>query len=192
MVIALGAAGLLRHRRLQLALTACLIALWIAGADVTFPKLLTPVIGNFDDSLRFFSIFCTGGAFYLFRDRIAYRGRDALLAAILLIPLMFVPSLAGPALAVLGGYILFWFAFRRFGALSRIGTRVDLSYGVYLYAWPIQSLLIWYMPGITPWETSLLATPMALLCAYASWTFVESPCLKLKAHTPIAATRLRT
>jgi peptidoglycan/LPS O-acetylase OafA/YrhL len=81
----------------------------------------------------------------------------------------------------LGAYALFYFALQVQSArLSRVGSRVDLSYGIYLYAWPIQSLLIWHHRHISPWILFALSAFMAGVCAYASWIFIESPALMLK------------
>jgi peptidoglycan/LPS O-acetylase OafA/YrhL len=63
---------------------------------------------------------------------------------------------------------------------NRINNRTDISYGVYLYAWPIQILLIWYFAPISPWLVMLVATIGACLCGYASWILIEKPFLTLK------------
>ncbi len=101
--------------------------------------------------IRLSFVFACGGAFQLFADRIAYTGRGAALAAGLLLPLLFSPPLAEPAFALLGGYLIFWFAFAvRPLALSRATAQLDPSYGLYLYAWPIQNLLIAGCRGSPP------------------------------------------
>jgi peptidoglycan/LPS O-acetylase OafA/YrhL len=55
----------------------------------------------------------------------------------------------------------------------------DLSYGVYIYAWPIQQLVVmWLHSG---WLVNIaLSLPMILLCAALSWHFVEAPALRVK------------
>jgi peptidoglycan/LPS O-acetylase OafA/YrhL len=83
-------------------------------------------------------------------------------------------------IAVFGGYILFWFALAvRTPRLARIGGRVDISYGVYLYAWPVQNLVIQRAGEISPWLVTGVATPVAAMLGYASWRLVEAPCLAL-------------
>jgi peptidoglycan/LPS O-acetylase OafA/YrhL len=61
-------------------------------------------------------------------------------------------------------------------------TRTDLSYGVYIYAYPVQQLLV--LLGTASWGVAvnsvlvlLLTLPLALL----SWTLVEKPALRAKA-----------
>ena len=57
----------------------------------------------------------------------------------------------------------------------------DLSYGLYLYAFPVQQFIL-YMAGyeINVWIHILLTTIFTLVFAWLSWTFVEKPLLKMK------------
>jgi peptidoglycan/LPS O-acetylase OafA/YrhL len=69
--------------------------------------------------------------------------------------------------------------------LHRIGARRDLSYGLYVYAWPVQVLLV--LAGAAAWPVLLYGAAslgIALLLAWASWTWVEAPALRLKAWSP--------
>ncbi|SDN70461.1 Peptidoglycan/LPS O-acetylase OafA/YrhL, contains acyltransferase and SGNH-hydrolase domains [Methylobacterium phyllostachyos] len=135
--------------------------------------------GSLSEMIRLSFVFACGGAFQLFADRIAYTGRGAALAAGLLLPLLFSPPLAEPAFALLGGYLIFWFAFAvRPLALSRATAQVDPSYGLYLYAWPIQNLLIAWVPGLAPWTGAALTLAAALPLGILSWFLVERPMLR--------------
>ena len=66
-------------------------------------------------------------------------------------------------------------------ALAPVGARlrgVDLSYGLYLYAWPVQQLLAMY--GVTGSATVfvLIATAVTLGLAAGSWYGVERPAMR--------------
>ncbi|KST60706.1 acyltransferase [Methylobacterium sp. GXS13] len=136
-------------------------------------------LGALSEMIRLSFVFCCGGAFRLFGDRIAYTGRGASLAALLLLPLMFSPPLAEPAFAILGGYLIFWFALAvRPNLLSRATAQVDASYGIYLYAWPVQNLLVARLPGLSPWMAALLALAAAIPLGFLSWYLVEKPMLR--------------
>lgn len=56
----------------------------------------------------------------------------------------------------------------------------DLSYGLYIYAFPIQQLLALKFPALKPVEHFLLSFPPTLAIAALSWYFVEKPMLGLK------------
>ena len=55
----------------------------------------------------------------------------------------------------------------------------DLSYGLYLYGWPMAQLVQTFAPG-GPLHNMVWATPLALLCAAASWFLIERPALRWK------------
>jgi peptidoglycan/LPS O-acetylase OafA/YrhL len=66
-----------------------------------------------------------------------------------------------------------------FPAFHRIG---DYSYGLYIYAFPLQQQMYFYHPGMS-WQKGLLLTyPLILGMAILSWHFVEKPALNLKKY----------
>lgn len=65
--------------------------------------------------------------------------------------------------------------------LPRIGHH-DLSYGLYLYGWPAQQLVLHFAPGTGPLFNTLWATVLAGGLAALSWWLVERPALRLKAR----------
>ncbi|MEP9379043.1 acyltransferase [Aquabacter sp. CN5-332] len=79
-------------------------------------------------------------------------------------------------------YIVIYFA-----TIGSIGTKLhnrigDLSYGVYLFSYPITNVVVSITKAALPsWIVFLIATPIALGLAYASWHIVEKRCLALKA-----------
>jgi peptidoglycan/LPS O-acetylase OafA/YrhL len=177
LVLAFGLVGLLSNRLLLAALTVIALAL-----SAYRPELFQVGLGYHMDSVRFAGVFGCGALFYLYRDRIPYDGRLAALSAIALVILMFSSRLAEAALSVLGGYLLFWSAFNlKWRSIAAIGHKVDISYGVYLYAWPVQKLLIWVSPEISPWLLLIYATAITSFLAFGSWLLVEKPFLNLKA-----------
>ena len=78
-------------------------------------------------------------------------------------------------------YLCYWFAY----ALPPLGRRLtrlgDASYGVYIWAWPVQQTTIELMGGDpSPWAVIAITTPIVWLLAQASWHLVEAPALKHK------------
>ena len=57
----------------------------------------------------------------------------------------------------------------------------DLSYGVYLFHWPIQQSIVHAIPSIdSSWLMLLISLPLTAVCAWLSWTLVEKPILVRK------------
>ena len=59
----------------------------------------------------------------------------------------------------------------------------DYSYGLFLYGFPIQQLVVALFPMVREWYwNSLICVPLALLFAMASWHLVEKRVLARKTH----------
>ncbi len=85
-------------------------------------------------------------------------------------------------------YATIVFGERPIEPIWRIGSRNDVSYGLYLYAYPVQQLLV--ASGVTS-VIGLVATsvPIATACAFASWRLIEAPALRRKPARPPVASR---
>lgn len=69
-------------------------------------------------------------------------------------------------------------SFRFFRAFGKFG---DFSYGVYIYAFLAQQLVSKYlMPEISWLLAFILSTFITFICAWLSWTYIESPFLRMK------------
>lgn len=72
--------------------------------------------------------------------------------------------------------------------LRRAGRFGDLSYGLYIYAFPVQQTTLWLTRGrLGPLANLLLAAGVTAVLAFLSWHLVEKWALRLKPRTPAAA-----
>jgi peptidoglycan/LPS O-acetylase OafA/YrhL len=132
---------------------------------------------------RLSTCFFAGALFYLYRDRITYSFRGFAAACLGLAVLAALPGLNCLVLAVplLGSFVFFYLGFLPIRQLHGFARRGDLSYGMYLYAFPVQQLVMMYLgPGLHPLTLFLLATAFTTIFAALSWCFVEQPFMKLK------------
>ncbi len=51
---------------------------------------------------------------------------------------------------------------------------------MYIYAFPLQGLVVWLFGGMTPAAHIALVLPLVLLVSVLSWHFVEAPALRLR------------
>lgn len=193
LVIALTVSGFNSRPRAYLTLTIGMWALSCTAYDVPMPDKVIDIIGDPRLVIHFASMFLCGGAFYRFRSRILYSRHWAFVAMLCLWIMSSSPRFAGPAVGLFGGYVLFWFALSfKSQAISRIGARTDLSYGIYLYGWPIQNLIIWHDREISWTSLFPLALGITAIVALFSWTLIELPCLRLKGRTSRVLSQFRT
>ena len=208
----LGAAGLLRHRRAFLGFTGAVAGIWLLplaavplikftfyhlGVTATRQVYFCLQLGKENDVfIHLLLVFCAGGCFALYRDRIRFSPGWALAGLALLVPCMFSLVASQLALVTLGAYAFFTFAFARLPRLGVFQACADVSYGIYLYGWPVQKLLLWHWPALSPWALFGLSAVGAAAAGWVSWHFIEHPCLRFKPKripqpaTPALATSL--
>lgn len=180
-VLAVGLLGLLKKRRVVAAIALIALVLNAALQGGLLPAAMESSVSRLAAPIRFLGVFASGAVFYLFRDRIVYRPRYAAVALLAAIGLMFFRLTAEAAVATLGGYLLFFMALHmRNERLSRVGVKNDYSYGVYLYAWPIQATIAWLQPSISPWLLFALTCIGVIPFAMLSWFAVEQPATRLR------------
>lgn len=180
-VALLGIVGFLRRTRLWIAATVILLFLSIHhGAQHLFSwNHFQGIVGTPERFYRLTSAYFVGSAFYIFRNRIPFRPLLAVSAGLLLAALVFVPHAAEPAVVLCGAYLIFYFGQKYLPLPIWARNFPDISYGVYLYGWPVESLWI-YFTHTSPWITVLVCTPICFALGWLSWHFVERPMLKLK------------
>ena len=177
----LGLAGVYRGRGRWLLLAGIVLfaALTMADIGARIPTPSQSLVGDMRNDIRFLTIFWVGAGYYLFAGRIIVSARGAALAAVALVACLFERHIAEVGLAVFGGYLIVWFALavpeiRPEIRLPR-GREADISYGLYLYAYPVQNILIWHFHAINPWMLTALTLLIAGLLGAASWRFIERP-----------------
>ena len=183
---AFGSLGLLRRGRAfwvgaLFLLLYLLFAVSQATRLLSIPDVEIPWVGNPSAWLRLSACFLSGMTFYLYRDRIP--ASPALFGLSLLVLLLAGqrPEWSSAALPLFGSYALFSFAFQPRIRLENFALWGDFSYGMYLYAFPVQQLLILYVgESLTPALLFAVAFPLTLACAAVSWHLVERPCLGLR------------
>jgi peptidoglycan/LPS O-acetylase OafA/YrhL len=173
---ALGVAGLF-DRKLRWFAAAGLATI-VATVSLTLPA--NPDDYGFTQNLRYFVVYFYGGVLaYLLRDYLAIAG-----IAMLPLFLIFVASVRTPFAEVGAmlflGYGALWLATKTWGPLRGLCNRTDTSFGIYIFAGPVQQTLLWLFPAISPVVLMLTAFAIVLPMAMASWAIVEKPSLRLR------------
>lgn len=161
---------------------------WLV-AVCTF-ALWTPVLWNTTvpffllrgwDLANFGVYFVAGSLLYLYRTHISFTKRGLLLASGLLVLSFFfhkgtiVSFFTVPYIVLALAYVTPYIPITK-----KIG---DLSYGMYLYAFPIQQIIMLFAHGALPLGVFiLLSILVTMLFAAFSWKFVEAPAIALKKH----------
>jgi peptidoglycan/LPS O-acetylase OafA/YrhL len=138
-------------------------------------------IANF---LKLFVYFMGGVVAYLYKDKIPFNA-GLLWAAIGLAILLLFADWRVPVMPIIMTYCTVGLALSKLPPpLGYSGS--DYSYGIYIYGFPVQQMMVLALPSSPWWLNVLVTTPVVLALAMASWHFVEKPALQLKPrrHVP--------
>ena len=175
-LMALALVGIFRRRALMLAIFAAMLV-----AHALQPYLPPNGLDRFANHLQLATFFMSGVVAYLYRDRIGRTYGLLEVAALTMVATAILEVGFVELLPLTGTYLLIYLAYEPHLVRFQVGRRVDLSYGIYLYAWPVQQLLILaFGPWLNPWTLSLTALAGSGALAWLSWTLVERPFLRLR------------
>ncbi|WP_314148473.1 acyltransferase [uncultured Leifsonia sp.] len=171
-VLALGLVRLLRFRlTIPLIFVGCLVALILTDLHATHNYYVV-------NGSRFGIMFAAGALIHQLATRLPARWIHVLVASVLVVAASFLPEYRLVA-AIPFAYVLI-----ASGALLKVKAlrlRNDVSYGTYIYAFPVQQVIAsagLYRLGVG-WFAAL-AIPFVALLAIASWFAVEKPALRLR------------
>jgi peptidoglycan/LPS O-acetylase OafA/YrhL len=187
----LGVMGALRGRVwLPVLSFVVLVALSTPPLAVTAIQSSGPAGGHLGLVLYLGALFNAGLLLYVLRDHVVLRWDIAALLLAAWIATSNTDWMHPVALIALP-YLVVALAYRtpsRLGAITRPG---DLSYGIYVYAFPAQQLAAYvWGPGLTPGVMLALVALPVYLIALASWRLVEAPALRLKPGSDVQTRRL--
>ena len=164
MLFALGVCRLLTLRTGLVLLAIGIGCLWFGVTDA---------LGGAFWLLPFFA---AGICCYRLREPRLIAGHWALLAALGL-ALSIPARLFVVAFPLFGSYLAIYLALNRRLPLVPAARFGDLSYGLYIYGWPIEQCVVYFSGGVAPWwEVFLISLALSVPAALLSWHAVERRC----------------
>lgn len=131
--------------------------------------------------------FALGSAAYIYRRVVplsAFLVFGLAFVAVILRSTAFYPLIHAAALS----YFALWCGFVRFPVIQIYNRLGDYSYGMYIYAFPVEQATIAIFPSLSPIQLVLMSFPVTLLLSCLSWNWIELPAL---AHRHVIAARIR-
>ncbi|MDP9046477.1 MAG: acyltransferase [Pseudomonadota bacterium] len=177
--VGLMVVGLLGGLKRPTWLAAALPLLMLAAFVVAFRDLriggkwLGAIFGYPVFWSRLLPYFVAGMLFQSCGARIRYSAFGAWVAAASLAVACAIPYALGFVLPLAGAYLILWLAFLPTTHASRFARHGDYSYGIYLYAFPIQQMLAHWSGTHAPWLLFAMAWPATIVAGALSWHLVE-------------------
>jgi peptidoglycan/LPS O-acetylase OafA/YrhL len=149
-------------------------------AQVVLGRLGAPAAGVATTLAALIGCFFAGAALYVLRDRVPFSPMLATGAAAALVAAGLVGGLR-VVFPLAGTYLLLFAGCWRGLPLQGFGRYGDFSYGLYVFAYPIQQAIVQHAgTGISIPVFFVLAFVATLVLAILSWHFIEAPSLARK------------
>lgn len=169
------AAGIARARRFAIFRAAAIATAIVSGVWYLHQ-------GSFDTTgyPRLIFMFFSGASFCLLKDRIELRLFPAT-GLLALIALSFLqPTILFVVLSLSLPYVLMVLAYLPGGPIRAFNRLGDYSYGIYIYAFPVQQMLVSLLHHISSLELMWASAAITSFLAVLSWHLIEKGALSLK------------
>jgi len=131
-------------------------------------------------ALRFLPLFFMGSIIYLLKDKVILSKRLFVLIVISILLSIGNPKLYYVLHYFFIGYIILYIAYIPKGKILFFNKLGDYSYGLYIYAYPVQQSVIALNPGISAINAFYISFAITLLLAVLSWHLLEKRMLGYK------------
>lgn len=130
--------------------------------------------------LRLFYMFFSGAAYFVLRDKIIISNRVFWIALIGLLVSTIDKQVYFVFYNSVLAYLVFWLAYIPDGRVRQFNQFGDYSYGMYIYAYPMQQTICTLFASIGIVGLMSTSTIITFLMAYLSWHLIEKKALSLK------------
>jgi len=171
----MAASGNMQMKTFQ---TLVMASVFMAGAYHVFGEIHSiDAGGNF---IRLYYFFFSGAACYILREHIRL-SRPAFLLVSCLLAISLIDKVVFSVIYCLTfAYVLLYLAYIPAGSVRKYNQMGDYSYGVYIYAFPVQQAVAASIPGIGVLGMLAISAVATLFLATISWHFLEFHALKLR------------
>jgi peptidoglycan/LPS O-acetylase OafA/YrhL len=130
--------------------------------------------------LRLFYMFFSGATYFVLKDNIIISNRVFWLMIVGLLISTCDKQVYFVFYNCFLAYIVFWLAYVPAGRIRYFNQFGDYSYGMYIYAYPVQQTICTLFASIGIMGLMITSTAITFFIAYLSWHLVEKKALALK------------
>jgi len=162
-----------------------LVVLLLISQHVFLDNVFLFNVLNLNIFLSLLIYFLLGSCFYLYRKKIPLKKSIFLFCILILLLASIFGGIKSSYISLFLGYITFYFSFidlekiKSFFKIEKLG---DISYGLYIYAFPIQELIVYLNGGgkMKPSYVFFFSLPIIIILSLISWNLIEKKFLKFK------------
>lgn len=175
MVGMFGMFGLLKYRD-----TANIVIIFLIFGVLTFPNLM-PLVGS-NQELFGLGVFPQYTITFLIGGLIYYNNKNFIMNYGIVVCLLIVTILTSDTSLHKTFIMLFSIALAYQISTSKtiikFRLKEDISYGVYLYGWPMAQVVYKLLPKVGPEINTILSCILTIIVAKLSWKYIEKPAIR--------------
>lgn len=177
----MGYYGILRQKKVILLFFIILFSInYIVTPQISSINLNGFLMGSLIELTLFFLM---GVLFYVYRESILLNRKYMWVSIVILMVAVLLGNHLKITFLFFGSYLIFYFAYAGRGKFNNINKYGDLSYGIYIYAFPIQQIVQSTLGNQTsPIVNFIYSISAAIVVAFISWHIIEKQALKLKVN----------
>lgn len=154
------------------------IYLTLLAISITYLKLTLPIIGFFINDYSVY--YLMGTLFAIYDESIKYNLLLLTLSFFIWIMAFMTPFFTLVSILFIP-YAVLYLALKSKVILQNLLETGDFSYGIYIYAFPIQQFVVHLLQNeVSPIILFILSFPVIFIFSYFSWNLIEKKSLKLK------------
>ncbi len=131
-------------------------------------------------TLRLFSMFFIGSTYYILKDKVLISHKIFWIILIAIFCSTYDKDSFYLVYTLGIAYIVLYLAYVPSGKIREFNRLGDYSYGLYIYAFPVQQSVAALIPSVSVLKMFTLSFGITLLLSMLSWHFIEKKFLKLK------------
>jgi len=155
-----------------------IIAVYLTSGIYLIAKTIIGLKPSYTILLLF--MFFSGSLFYILKDKIIISRNLVLTMGAILIFSVYEEQIFKIVYLISLPYLLFYLAYVPSGFIRKYNSLGDYSYGIYIYAFPVQQSIAFLIPNISVIQMITYSTLVTLLLAILSWHMIERRALLLK------------
>jgi peptidoglycan/LPS O-acetylase OafA/YrhL len=129
---------------------------------------------------RLFFMFFSGASFFVLKEYIKVSSLLFFSLFAILIACAFNTQLFFVAYTLSIAYLLFYLAYIPKGFIRKFNLMGDYSYGIYIYAFPVQQTVKALMPNVSVLQMIVISGTLTIFLAVLSWHLIEKKVLGMK------------
>lgn len=182
-VLMLGRVSQLNMRGAMIAAAASFVAFVVATKVPHVGNVVLLGISQFTPVIKLVTFFLLGSVLFFVRRKYSISPTFALVSMLLIVA-TFGTQIGQYFYVLLFPAVIIYVAHVRLPFITGFGRHGDISYGVYIYAFPVQQAVVHLFAGsITIGSLFVRALCVTVLLSILSWKFIEAPVLnRVRSH----------